>query len=132
MNTYQKNREPYEHGQLMQTCSACNWWQYGHGLELMHCPRCGAPVHGHVALLFGGSAVAFDGSHFIFHDRQSGHAVSLDQADYPDAITFMLRHAIQGPLPGTLGNMRPITSGMGDYPKEHRYLAGAGLHMLNP
>ena len=107
MRTYEKNRDPYEGGQLHQICSKCQWWQSGHGLELSHCPLCGEAVDAFVGLLFGGAMIVFDGVRFFFHDR-SGNQVVIDRADYPDVITFMLRQALIGPIVGNLGHLRPI------------------------
>ena len=115
MRAYQNNRDVYEGGQLHQVCSKCLWWQSGHGLEILNCPLCDAATDTHVGLLFGGIMVEFDGVHFIFHDRQYKKSVSVDRADYPDVISFMLRHAIEGPLAGNLGKHRPIKSCNGNY-----------------
>jgi len=120
---YQKNRDAYEGGQLHQFCSKCLWWQSGHGVEIFRCARCDAPVAEYLGLVFGGSIVEFDGVRFIFHDRQNRTSVKVDRADYPDVISFMLRHAIEQPLVGELGKGRPMLSGEGDYLEKHRDLS---------
>jgi len=83
----------YSIGELHQACSRCDWQQSRHKLELTHCPRCSAPVDYHRAEIeFGGLRVGFDGTRFSFRDRM-GRCVEVDEADYPDAILFMQRHA---------------------------------------
>lgn len=84
---------PYAIGELHQTCSKCSWQQSRHDLELADCPLCGAPVDYHAAAIeFGGLLVRFDGTRFSFRDRIGGY-VEVDEADYPDTILFMQRHA---------------------------------------
>ena len=84
---------PYVLGELHQACSRCDWHQSRHHLELAHCPRCGAQVDYHrAAIEFGGVRVEFDGTRFKFFDRM-GRSVEVDEADYPDTILFMQRHA---------------------------------------
>jgi hypothetical protein len=73
-------------------------------------------------LEFGGFIVEFDGTRFVFHDTQD-HQVTLDEADYPEAIPFMQRHA-KWPLATQAGAaMRPrsfpIRTGMGNYRAEN-------------
>ena len=84
---------PYAIGELHQACSRCDWQQSRHHLELTNCPRCRAPVDYHrAAIEFGGLSVGFDGTRFAFRDRM-GRCFEVDEADYPDTIQFMQRHA---------------------------------------
>ena len=115
-----KEHLPYRGGQLHQICSKCNWWQAGHGLAVSQCPLCGAPTDHRIALEFGGFVVEFDGTRFNLHDAQ-GNRVVLDEADYPEAIAFMQRHAkvelANGTGLATHQSPWPIRSGAGGYKK---------------
>ena len=83
----------YAIGELHQTCSRCSWQQSGHKHEMTHCQSCGAPVDYHGAEIeFGGRRVRFDGPRFVLRDRMDRY-VEVDEADYPDTILFMQRHA---------------------------------------
>jgi hypothetical protein len=97
----QTSRTPYVLGALHQHCSECEWSQSGHRVEVTECPLCGAAIDKHVALVFGGVTVEFDGTRFTFTDWKKD-SVEVDEADYPDTIEFMRRHAHQiygGPSP---------------------------------
>ena len=82
----------YESGGLLQACSQCDFAQCGHKSELMECPACGATFKPPLAILFGGSAVVFDGVNFHFHDR-TGRSAMVERADNPEIVQFMCRHA---------------------------------------
>lgn len=125
---YHDNRGPYETGHLHQRCSKCEWWQSGHGLEVQSCPLCGAPTSEKIEIEFGGVVVAFDGTSFMVGDASA--TARIDRADYPDVITFMLRHAKLGPVPGNLGALRPIASGVGDYAEKNPRMAGMHFNVL--
>jgi len=86
------HQTPYTIGELKQKCSRCEWQQARHRLELQQCPRCGAAIDRHVAIEFDGLFVEFDGTRFTFRDRMGG-SLDVDEADYPDTIRFMQRHA---------------------------------------
>ena len=84
---------PYTIGELHEYCSLCDWQQSRHHLELTQCPRCRAPIdHRRAEIEFGGLRVGFDGTRFVFRDRLGGR-LEVDEADYPDTILFMQRHA---------------------------------------
>jgi hypothetical protein len=117
MNTEYVHDDPYTVGDLHQRCSKCQWWQSGHGLEVKSCPLCGAPTDPRVAIEFGGVVVEFDGTQFKFGNALG--VVTVFKADYPDVITFMLRHAVKGPMRPSPGAKRRIASGVGDYRERH-------------
>ncbi|MBS0557001.1 MAG: hypothetical protein JSR27_06255 [Proteobacteria bacterium] len=118
-----KEHLPYRGGQLHQICSKCNWWQAGHGVVVQQCPQCGEATSNRIALEFGGFIVEFDGTQFTFHDSE-GRQVILDEADYPEAIAFMVRHAEVKLEPSREAASRPspwpIRSGAGDY-RDHNH-----------
>jgi hypothetical protein len=92
MNMAVDRTTPYTLGELEQACTRCDWRQARQRVELRECPRCGGALGRDAALAFGGVRVEFDGTHFRFRDTMD-RVVDVDEADYPDTILFMRRHA---------------------------------------
>lgn len=84
----------YVLGELHQACSRCDWRDVlRNAVERTDCPHCGAPVDARKdAIEFGGLRIQFDGVRFKLQDSM-GRRLDIDEADYPDAILFMQRHA---------------------------------------
>lgn len=110
-----RNLVPYEHGKLHQACFECGWWMSGHNVEIESCLHCGKPLGPSAGMQFGGLIVEYDGIHFILTDN-GGYQLAVDRADYPDVLTFMLRHADQLPIPGS--KKSEARSGVGNYTEQ--------------
>ena len=85
----------YALGTLEQWCSACDWRDTTLKNELDTCPRCGASIAPDCILHLGGTTVVFRERKRRFFLGPPGGAAQegiIYEADYPDVMTFLLRH----------------------------------------
>jgi hypothetical protein len=84
----------YTTGTLLQQCSCCDWIDKNLKIEVEHCPKCAAAVAKDCVLYFGGTTLSFLSrkGKFEVSSPYGGENV-IYEADFKDAMVFMLRHA---------------------------------------
>lgn len=82
----------YACGDLLQFCDECDWAQRGHRCELSECPNCGEALPSMLAIEFGGTAVVRRVGGFEIIGN-NGQRTLLENADLPEILQFMCRHA---------------------------------------
>jgi hypothetical protein len=79
---------------LSQNCTGCKWQADRLRRELTHCPECGRPVGRSCELNFGGLIINYNGPgrNFDLIYPAGRQEVTIQDADFPEALRFMLRN----------------------------------------